>query len=78
MQQGSSSPMKYVDVTQTDPLVVVPAELEMISLIASHYERTNKRDFFDSMETEEEGTAQTPKKQKVEKEVKMIQVTETK
>ena len=35
---------------------------ENITPLASHSERTNKRDFSDAMDTKEEDTAKTPKK----------------
>ena len=62
MQQESTSRVKYVSVTKLDPLAVVPV-VERISPIASHSEMTNKRTFSDAMETEEEDSSQTSKKQ---------------
>ena len=69
--------MKDTSVTHPDHLVVVPA-IERFSPIASHSERTNKRDFSDAMETKKEDTTQTSKNKKVEEEGQMVQVTETK
>ena len=64
MQQHSNSSMKDSSSTQINPSTIFPAA-ENITPIESHSKRTNKRDFFDAMDTEEEDTTQTPKKQKV-------------
>ena len=50
MQQDSTSPMNDSSSTQPDPPVIVLVA-EKITPIASHFERTNKRDFSDSMDT---------------------------
>ena len=60
-QHGSKSLFKDDDDVHPYPFVVVPTT-ERISTIASHYERTNKMDFSDAMETKEEDTSQTAKK----------------
>ena len=76
MQQGSTSPMKYVSSTQRNPLIVVPIS-ERISHISRHSERTNKREFSDAMDTDHKDNT-TSKKQKVESEGELMKVTKTK
>ena len=48
---------------------------EKITPLSSCSERTNKRYFSDVMDTEEEDTARTPKKQRIEEEGQLVQVT---
>ena len=72
-QLGSTSPMKDDDV-HPNPLAIVPAP-HAITPIASNYEKTNKREFFDAMETDHEDNTTTSKKQKVESEGELIKVT---
>ena len=57
--------MREASSTQPDPSSIFPAA-EKIIPISSCFERTNKRDFSDAMDTEEEDIAKTPKKQKIE------------
>ena len=73
MQYGSTYPMKDAIFTQPYPLNIVPAA-ERIYPIAIHYERTNKRDFSDAMDTEEEDAIKTPKKQNIEEVGRIVQV----
>ena len=61
MQQGSTSSIREASSKQLGPSSIVPAA-EKITPISSCSERTNKRDFFDVMDTKEEDTAKTPKK----------------
>ena len=74
MQEDSTSSVKEVSSTQPDPSSIVPTS-KRITLVGSCSERTNKRDFSDVMETEEEYTTKTPKKNKVEETGKLVQVT---
>ena len=48
---------------------------EKITPLSSCSERTNKRDFSDAMDTKEEDIARTPKKQRIEEEGQLVQVT---
>ena len=73
MQQGSTSSMREFSSTHPDPSSIVPTA-EKITPIEICSERTNKRDFSDAMDAEEEDTAKTPKKQKIEETGQIIQV----
>ena len=57
--------MKDSSSTKPFPLIIVPTT-ENITPIASHSERTNKRDIYDSMDTKEEDIANTPQKYNIE------------
>ena len=71
MQQDSTSPMKDSSSTQLDPSTIVTVA-ENITPIASQSERTNKRDFFNDVDTKEEETSKTPKKLKTEETGKIV------
>ena len=77
MQQGSTSQVQDISVTHQYPLAIVPAT-EVITPIASHYEMTNKRTFYDAMEIEKEDNWATSKKQKIEVEGELVKVTKKK
>ena len=57
--------MREVTSTQPYPSSIVQAA-KKITPISSFSERTNKRDFLDVMDTEEDETTKTPKKKKIE------------
>ena len=56
---------------QRDLSSVIAAAIQ-ITPLASFSEKTNKRDFSYAMDTEEEDTARTPKKKKIEKEGQLV------
>ena len=66
--------MQYISVTLPDPLAII-STVEIISLLVSHSEMTNKRTFSDAMETEQEDNSQTSKKQKTKDEGELVEVT---
>ena len=49
---------------------------EKITPLASYSERTNKRDFSYAMDTKEEDTMRTPKKQRIETKGQLVQAIE--
>ena len=53
------------------------ATTEVITPIERHLEMTNKRDFSDAMETEQEGSLETTKKQKTETKGELVEVVKT-
>ena len=65
MQEDSASSTRKVSSLQLSTSSLILAA-KKITLIASWSDRTNKRDFYDAMDTEEEDTTKTSKKQKVE------------
>ena len=77
MQKDSTSSVQEISSTQPDPSSIVPV-VEKITPIGSCSEIKNKRDFSDSMDTQEEDTAKTPKKWKIEEIGKLVQVTDVK
>ena len=77
MQEDSTSSVKEDSSTHPDLSSIVPAT-KKITPIASCSERTNKRDLFYAMDTEEEDTTNTPKKNKTEETGKIVQVTNDK
>ena len=61
------SPMKNAEVSQENPLVVIKAT-KVVTPIATNLEVTGKRTFSYAMETEEEESSETTKRQKIEAE----------
>ena len=76
VQEDSSSSVKDVTLLMPDIFKVIVVA-EKITPLASHSERTNKREFSGTMDIVEEDTAMTPKRQKIESEGQMVQ-TKTK
>ena len=75
MQEDSSSSIKEISSLLPDISKLISAA-ENITPLASHSESTNKRDFSDAMDTEEEDTSRTPKKKKNEAEGQIVQTIE--
>ena len=75
MQEGSNSSVKEITSKHpgTSNLVLVA---EKITPLASYSEKTNKRDFSDAIDIEEEDTTRTPKKPRIESEGQLVQTTE--
>ena len=63
MQEDSNSYVKEIYWLNPNTSKLISA-VENITLLANHSERTNKWDFSNAMDIEEEDTARTPKKQK--------------
>ena len=61
IQQGSTSLVQDISITQLDPLVIM-STTKIITPIASHSEMTNKRTFSDDMETKQEHNSVKSKK----------------
>ena len=74
MQEDSTSSVKEVSSLQPIPSSMVPAA-ERITQITSCSEKTNKRDFSDAMDREEEDTTRTPTKKNVEEIGKLVKIT---
>ena len=74
MQKESISSMHEEFSTQHDISSVVAPAIQITELDSSS-KKTNKRDFSDSMETEEQDTTRTPKNQNIEKEGQLAHVT---
>ena len=76
-QEESTSSVREFTSPQPDTSSLILAA-EKITPITSYSKKTNKHDFFDAMDTEEEATTRTPKKQKVEETWKLVKITEVK
>ena len=77
MHEGSSSSIKEITSPHLGATILVPIA-EKITPLAIFSERTNKTDFPDAMDTEEEDTTKNPKKQRVEEERQLVQMTKDK
>ena len=77
MQVDPTYSVKEVNSLQLGPSSMVPKP-ERITPITNCFEKKNKRDWSDAMDTEEEDTTKKPKKQKVEETWQLVQVTEVK
>ena len=77
MQEYSTSSVKEFISLQPGTSSMVPT-IEIITPIENCSEKTNQRDVYDAMDTEEEDTTRTPKKQKVEEVGQLVQITEVK
>ena len=72
MREGSNSSVKEITSLHLGTFNLVSVA-EKIMPLGSYSEKTNKRDFLDVMDTEEEDTVKTPKKPIIEVEGQLVQ-----